>query len=112
MKMQTAINILPQLPTCEVNATCVSAIPVSPLFSCSPEIKIINAVALHITIVSRKTPNTCTIPCLTGWLTSAVAAAFGALPIPASFENNPLLIPIIIAAPIPPPVNCFNPKAP
>ena len=40
-------------------------------------------------------------PCLTGCVTFAVAAAFGALPIPASFENNPRFTPSKIAAPNP-----------
>ena len=42
-------------------------------------------------------------PCLTGWLMSAVAAAFGALPSPASLENMPRLKPINMAIPTAPP---------
>ncbi|COQ35179.1 Uncharacterised protein [Streptococcus pneumoniae] len=50
-------------------------------------------------------------PCLTGCVTFAVAAAFGALPIPASFENNPRFTPSKIAAPSPPPTTSLIPKA-
>ena len=50
-----------------------------------------NAVEVQITMVSTNTPSDCTKPCLTGWDTVAVAAAFGALPMPASFENRPAL---------------------
>ena len=70
-----------------------------------------NAVQEQINNVSVNTPKVWIKPCFTGWVTSAVAAAFGALPIPASFENKPLLIPCITAAPSPPAVNCFIPKA-
>jgi hypothetical protein len=39
-----------------------------------------------MTSVSMNTPKDCTSPCLAGWETSAVAAAFGALPMPASSD--------------------------
>ena len=42
---------------------------------------------------------------------SAAAAAQGAEPEPASFENKPLLIPFIKTAPNPPPATCFIPNA-
>ena len=54
-----------------------------------------NAVQLHIIIVSVKTPKDWIKPCFTGWVTCAVAAALGALPIPASLENRPLFTPVI-----------------
>ena len=73
--------------------------------------KTINPVALQISIVSTNTPNACNKPCFTGWETFEVAAAFGALPIPASLEYSPLLIPWSIATPIAPPTACFKPKA-
>ena len=57
----------------------------------------------QIKSVSINTEITCTIPCFAGWLTDALAAAFGALPIPASLENRPLLIPITTALPAIPP---------
>lgn len=55
----------------------------------TPETRSIIAVAEQIRIVSINTETTCTIPCLAGWETEALAAAFGALPIPASFEKVP-----------------------
>lgn len=62
-----------------------------------PDSRITNAVALQITIVSTNTPSIWISPCVTGWRVLAVAAAFGALPIPASFENSPRFTPIAIA---------------
>ena len=59
--------------------------------------------AVQIMNVSRNTPNACTRPCSTGWLTAAVAAAFGTEPSPASLENRPRLIPFITVAPNRPP---------
>ena len=47
-----------------------------------------NAVLVQIKIVSINTDITCTKPCVTGCSTSAEAEALGALPIPASLENN------------------------
>ena len=41
----------------------------------------------------------------------AVAAAFGALPSPASFENRPRFTPCITAIPTAPPAACSHPKA-
>ena len=60
------------------------------------------AVAVHNNNVSINTDNICTSPCLTGWLTTADAAAFGAEPIPASLEYRPLRIPCIMADPAKP----------
>ncbi len=74
-----------------------------------------NAVEVQITMVSTKTPSDWTKPCLTGWETVAVAAAFGALPMPASFENRPRFTPLSIAAAMPPtnpPASSSMPKAP
>ena len=42
-------------------------------------------------------------PWRTGWDTVAVAAALGAVPWPASLEKRPRLVPLIIAAMMPPP---------
>ena len=66
--------------------------------------RMMNAVDEQMMIVSTKTPSDCTSPCLTGWSTVAVAAAFGALPMPASLENNPRLAPLSMAAVMPPAV--------
>ena len=71
----------------------------------------INAVAVHISSVSMNTESICTRPCFTGWETSAVAAALGAEPIPASFEYRPLLIPYIIHEPAKPPNIAWKSKA-
>ena len=66
-------------------------------------------------MVSTNTPSICTKPWLTGCFTCAAAAAFGADPIPASLENNPRLIPIIMAldtkAPNMPPAADWKVKA-
>ena len=63
-----------------------------------------NAVQEQMTNVSVNTPNACIKPCLTGWLTVAVAAALGALPSPASLLNRPRLMPCITVTPNIPPV--------
>lgn len=52
-----------------------------------------NAVQEQTSRVSVNTPRVWIRPCFTGWLTSAVAAAFGALPSPASLLNIPRLKP-------------------
>ena len=62
-----------------------------------------NAVAVHTMIVSMKTPRDWMRPWRTGCETVAVAAAFGAVPCPASLEKRPRLVPLIIAAMMPPP---------
>ena len=71
----------------------------------------IKAVQVQISRVSVKTPKVWINPCLTGCVTDAVAATFGADPIPASLLNRPRLIPCIRAAPTVPPNACFHPKA-
>ena len=58
-----------------------------------------------------KTEIVWTSPCLTGWETSAVAPAFGAEPIPASFENKPLFIPYITQEPLNPPIIALKSNA-
>ena len=70
-----------------------------------------NADAEQTQRVSTKTPKAWIKPCLTGCVALAVAAAFGTLPIPASFENRPRLIPVISATPIPPPATACQSKA-
>ena len=70
-----------------------------------------NAEAEHTRKVSTNTPKDWIRPCLTGWLASAVAAAFGTEPSPASLENKPRLIPFITAAPKKPPAAASKLKA-
>ena len=52
----------------------------------TPERSSMNAVVEQMRMVSIKTESICTRPCLTGWDTSAAAAALGAEPMPASLE--------------------------
>src|SRR5690606_11883783 len=73
--------------------------------------RIINEVALHTNKVSIYTENACTKPCLTGWLTSAADAAWGAVPCPASLEYIPRFTPQEIAIPNIPEKAGSNPKA-
>ena len=72
----------------------------------------IMAVAVHTSRVSIKTDSICTRPCLTGWDTSAAAAALGAEPTPASLEYSPRLMPSISAEPAKPPKMARKSKAP
>ena len=65
---------------------------------------------MHI-VISIKTAIACTSPCLTGWLVCAAAAAFGAEPMPASFEKSPLFMPITITLPANPPKIALKSKA-
>ena len=69
------------------------------------------AEAVQTNMVSTKTPKACTKPCLTGWDASAVAAALGTEPIPASLEKRPRLIPVMSAMPKAAPVTASTPKA-
>ena len=105
------MNPAPQAPTEWDRASWVNLIPFSPIVLYSGYSKTMKPVALQIKIVSTNTPKACNKPCFTGWDTFEVAAAFGALPIPASLEYSPLLIPCNIATPIAPPTACFIPKA-
>ena len=63
-----------------------------------------NAVAVQMSSVSMNTDSICTRPCLAGWETDAVAAAFGAEPIPASFEYRPRFTPYMMQLPEKPPI--------
>ena len=54
----------------------------------SGAVSMIIAVQLQITMVSTNTPSACVSPALTGVSHSAAAAAQGAEPEPASFENS------------------------
>ena len=75
----------------------------APPHTFSPAMRMTKAVAVHTTIVSMKTPRDWMRPWRTGWDTVAVAAALGAVPWPASLEKRPRLVPLIIAAMMPPP---------
>ena len=61
-----------------------------------------NAVAEQMSSVSMNTDSICTRPCLAGCETSAVAAAFGAEPMPASLEYRPRLMPHMMHEPVKP----------
>lgn len=106
----TATNSAAALPTSVSSALWVSSIPVSPQ-SNTPLHRIMNAVAVHTSNVSTYTPSVCTNPCFTGWLTSAVAAALGVDPSPASLLKRPRFTPITTAMPIPPPTAGPMPNA-
>lgn len=69
------------------------------------------AVQVQMTSVSVKTPRVWISPCFTGCETWAVAATFGAEPIPASLLKSPRLMPCINAAPTAPLSVCSQPKA-
>ena len=61
--------------------------------------------------VSMYTDRLCTRPCFTGCDTLAVAAAFGAEPMPASLENRPRLMPSMTTEPAKPPAMDWKLKA-
>ena len=109
----TATKITPKCPNTAWNACCVNEIPVPSAFPSA--IKITNADNVKITKVSIKTVTIATCPWSSGFLTFAIAWACGVEPIPASFENNPLATPNLIAffIPIPknPPKTAFVEKA-
>ena len=72
-------------------------------------------VIVHITIVSINVPVIDTSPWRTGSFVCAAAAAIGAEPSPASFENMPRAMPFCIATvmlPTIPPVTAAGLKAP
>ena len=77
----------------------------------TPEHRHMRAVAEQMRMVSMKTDSICTRPCLAGWETSAVAAALGAEPIPASLEYRPRLMPCIMQEPAKPPKIAEKSKA-
>ena len=74
-------------------------------------------VIVQTSIVSMKVPVIVTSPCLAGSFVLAAAAAIGAEPRPASFENIPLATPFrierrIIDIPAAPPAIGLKPNAP
>lgn len=77
----------------------------------TPPNRMMKAVQVQMTSVSVKTPRVWISPCFTGCETWAVAATFGAEPIPASLLKSPRLMPCINAAPTAPPSVCSQPKA-
>ena len=110
-RMANATKMPPALPTSALKAACVSCTPFKLPSKGTPLKRIMNAVQVQITNVSEKTPNAWINPCFTGWVTWAVAATFGAEPIPASLLNKPRLMPCIKAAPTVPPNACSHPNA-
>ena len=82
----TAINTGPNAPKVSPRALCTRVAPSISGLKPTPADRHINAVAVQIKSVSMNTESICTRPCLAGWETSAVAAALGAEPIPASLE--------------------------
>ena len=62
-------------------------------------------------IVSIKGPNIATKPSLIGSVVFAAPCAIVSVPVPASFENNPRLTPMIIIDPIAPPATASPEKA-
>jgi hypothetical protein len=99
-------HLLPSPNWCET-AAWVSVAPATPpgcagSYTERPPSMMMNAVAVHTTNVSTNTPSDWIRPCFTGCEVSAVAAAFGALPIPASFENRPRFTPLSSAEVKPP----------
>ena len=92
-----------------LNASIVMSTPLSPSEgSHAPVTTMARPVMVHITIVSMNVPVMQTSPCRAGSFVLAAAAAIGAEPRPASFENMPRATPICIATkiePTTPPVN-------
>ena len=101
----------PITPNTVPKDSCTNGAPFSSSDGTIPVQRHIIAVAVQMRIVSIKTESICTSPCLTGWLTLAAAAAFGAEPTPASLEYRPLLIPCIMAEPANPPKIALKSKA-
>ena len=100
----TVMKMLVQPPSCPVSACCASSMPVRPDPCQSGERSTIIAEAVQTISVSTKTPSACTSPCFTGCDASAVAAAFGTEPMPASFEKRPRFTPVMTARPKPAPM--------
>ena len=81
----------------------------------TPVVPLVNTITIpvivQIIIVSKNVPVIDISPCLAGELVFAAAAAIGALPSPASFENTPLATPLliieVIATPKSPPPTAF-----
>ena len=84
------------------NADAVNETPLASVFHTSVT-KIANAVIVQTNKVSIAGPNIATKPSLIGLFVFAAPCAMGAIPIPASFEKAPLLMPNIIRAPKAPP---------
>ena len=106
------MNMMPASPKPKSIVCCTSGMFVRPssappkgvssICPCTNTI-IITAEHVQMSIVSMNTESVCTRPCLAGCDTLADAAAFGAEPMPASFENRPRLIPCTIIDPANPP---------
>ena len=77
----------PITPNIVPSDSCTNGAPFSSSDGTMPVQRHIIAVAVQMRIVSIKTESICTSPCLTGWLTLAAAAAFGAEPIDAELAH-------------------------
>src|SRR5699024_6659500 len=105
------INMVPNWPRELDAAACTHGMPLRSALGATPEQSSIKEVAVQIRIVSINTDSIWTRPCLTGWDTAALAAAFGAEPTPASLENSPRLMPCMIQDPANPPKIARKSKA-
>ena len=109
-KIATATNSPPTGPISLTRAACVSWMPFSEASGTPPK-RMMKAVQVQMSSVSVKTPRVWISPCFTGCETWAVAATFGAEPMPASLLNRPRLMPCMSAAPAAPPRTGPQPKA-
>src|SRR5699024_9249399 len=111
-KMMTTVRKwIPHSPTELARAFWVSSMPPSEAYRSGSASRMMKAVMLQTTRVSKYTPRDWIRPCLAGWDTEAVAAALGTEPIPASLENRPRRTPCMITAPRVAPANSRRPKA-
>ena len=106
----TAMKMTPNSPKCQLIAACSRSMPSRPEILSAGTISMIMAVQVQRS-VSMKTPIACISPTLAGWEVSAVAAAHGAEPLPASLEKSPRLTPFINTAPKPPAIAWRRPSA-
>ncbi len=88
-----------------LKALAVRLTPFTSLDCQTPVTKIANAVKVHTTKVSIAGPNMATKPSRTGSSVFDAPWAIGAVPMPASLENAPRLIPNKINPPKTPPRN-------
>ena len=113
-KIAKVMKWMPTSPTALFTAICTSGMPLSAMAasgSCTQNTMTIIAEQVQMSSVSMYTDRLCTRPCFTGCDTLAVAAAFGAEPMPASLENRPRLMPSITTEPAKPPAMDWKLKA-
>ena len=82
------MKMTPNSPKCQLIAACSRSMPSRPEILSAGTSSMIMAVQVQRS-VSMKTPIACISPTLAGWEVSAVAAAHGAEPLPASLEKSP-----------------------